>query len=45
MYVYPMLFCVSGEAGMDGWLWMVLDDVLFLVLLFYLIQRCINKKK
>ena len=22
-----MLFCVSGEAGMDGWLWMVLDDV------------------
>lgn len=27
MYVYPTLFTVSGEAGMDGCLWMALDDV------------------
>ena len=27
MYVYPTLFCVSGEAGMDGCLWMALHDV------------------
>ena len=31
MYVYPTLFCVSEGAGMDGCVWMVLDDALFIV--------------
>ena len=44
--VYPTLFCASGEAGMDGWLWMALDDVsTVVIILSYLVNYFCTKKK
>jgi hypothetical protein len=46
--MHLILFHISGEAGMDGCLWMSLDDVPFVVILSYLISSniiCINNKK
>ena len=34
--MYPTLYHVSGEAGMDGCVEMMLDDVSFVVILSYL---------
>ena len=44
--MYLILFHISEEMGMGGCLWMMLDDVPFVVILSYLIQCiCINNKK
>ena len=34
--MYPILYYISGEAQMDGCVWMVLDDASLVVILSYL---------
>ena len=42
--MYPTLYHVSGEAGMDGCVEMMLDDVSYLTD-YYLITRKLNQQR
>ena len=36
IWMYPILYYISGEAWIDGCVWMVLDDTSLVVILSYL---------